>query len=266
MLATVGSAALVAALSLGSEPGGTASPAPYLLLAGSVVLIAGFVLRQHRTANPLLPGRVVADRTRAGAYLAGAFLAAGMFGMFLLLPYYLQDQLSFGPLATGLAIVPFSAALVATSLLVPRLLRRTSEKAVLVTGLTLATLAMAGLASAIGQPDALPGVLITTTVMGAGIGLVYPPLNTSVVSGVAVDDVGVASATFSVSQQLGGAVGVALLNGGYVIISGSAAGQAATGALWITFLFATALYLAATHVALTVLPGRRAGLGKLSNG
>ncbi|MFJ7242941.1 MFS transporter [Streptomyces olivaceus] len=256
VLATLGSAALVAAFSVASEPDGWASPAPYALLAVSALLIGTFVWRQRRAANPLLPGRVVANRTRGGAYLMGAFMAAGMFGMFLLLPYYLQDHLAYSPLTTGFVILPFSVALVAASLLVPRLLRHLSPKAVLVTGIAIATLAMAGLATVITLPDAVVGVLTTTTLMGVGIGLVFTPLNSSVVADVGDDDVGVASAMFNVSQQIGGAVGVALLNGVYLLSTTSANGVSAEG-LRLTFFVATALYAISAVIAVTVIPSIR---------
>jgi EmrB/QacA subfamily drug resistance transporter len=257
VLATGGSAALVAALSLAAEPGGWSTSAPYLLLGAAIVLLGSFVWRQRRAAEPLLPGRVVADRTRGGAYLLGAFMAAGMFGMFLLLPYYLQNHLSYSPLITGIVIVPFSVALVTASLIVPRLLRRLSPKTVLVVGIAIATVAMAGLAAVITQPDAVAGILVTTTVMGAGIGLVFTPLNSSVVTGVGPADVGVASAMFSVSQQIGGAVGVALLNGVYVISTAAPGSEASSTALPLTFLVATALYVIAAVFALAVLPTPR---------
>ncbi|GGP74473.1 MFS transporter [Saccharothrix coeruleofusca] len=259
VLATIGSSALVAAFSIASEPGGWASPTPYAFLAGALLLIGAFVGRQRRASNPLLPRRIVADRTRGGAYLMAGFTTAGMFGMFLLLPYYLQDHLAFSPLLTGAVIVPFSAALVLASLLVPALVRRLSAKTVLVGGIMTATIAMAGLAVIIALPDALAGVLVSTTVMGAGIGFVFAPLNSSVVAGVAAGDVGVASAMLSVTQQIGGAVGVALLNGIYVI--GATAHPELDGispeALRSTFLVATAFYAISAVVALVVIPTSR---------
>ncbi|MBB1024177.1 MFS transporter [Dietzia sp. DQ12-76] len=259
VLATLGSAALVAAFSVASEPGGWASTTPYIYLAGAGLLLRAFVRRQRRTSDPLLPGRVVADRTRGGAYLMASFMAAGMFGMFLLLPYYLQGRLDYSPLLTGLVIVPFSVALVLASLLVPTLLSQVSSKTVLVGGIITATIAMAGLAVVIALPDPLVGILAATTVMGVGIGLVFTPLNSSVVAGVDADDVGVASAMFSVTQQIGGAVGVALLNGVYVI--GASADAASRGispnALRLAFLVATVLYAISAIVAITVIPRRQ---------
>ncbi|USX48989.1 MFS transporter [Lentzea sp. HUAS12] len=256
VLATLGSAALVGAFSVASEPDGWTSSTPYALFLAAAVLIGAFVWRQRRTADPLLPGRVVADRTRGGAYLMAGFLAAGMFGMFLLLPYYLQEDLAYTPLATGVVIVPFSVALVAASLVVPRLLQRFSSRTVLIGGIAVATVAMAGLAVVITLPDALVGILVTTTVMGAGIGFVFTPLNSSVVADVPSDDVGVASAMFSVTQQIGGAVGVALLNGIYVVSAG-AGGDVSSAALRLTFSAATVLYALAAVIAITVIPAPR---------
>ncbi len=256
VLATLGSAALVAALSVASEPKGWAAALPYVFLAGAVLLLGAFVWRQQHASNPLLPGRIVADRTRGGAYLMAGFMTAGMFGMFLLLPYYLQVRLAYSPLLTGMVIVPFSVALVLASLLVPALARRFSQKTVLVGGIVTATLAMAGLAVVIALPQPLLEILVATTVMGAGIGLVFTPLNSSVVAGVDSGDVGVASAMFSVTQQIGGAVGVALLNGIYITSARTA--QPSQGispdALRLTFFVATVLYAIAAAIALTVIP------------
>lgn len=181
---------------------------------------------------------------------------AGMLGMFLLLPYYLQDHLSYSPLETGLMILPFSIALIAASLLVPRLMHWLSSTTVLVIGMVVATAAMAALAALIALPGALAGIIVASAVMGVGIGMVFTPLNADVVTGVDSEDVGVSSAMFNVSLQVGGAIGVAALNSAYVLrlasdATGTAGGVSLPG-LRLSFSVAAGLFALAVVVANTM--------------
>jgi hypothetical protein len=91
-----------------------------------VVLLAVFAAWQGRAAHPLLPPRVVLDRNRGGAYLSMFIVAAGLFGIFLFLTYYLQQTLGYSPLVTGFAVLPMSVGLIvmanlSTIVLMPRL-------------------------------------------------------------------------------------------------------------------------------------------------
>ena len=257
VLATLGTASLVGAFSAAGETDGWTTPTPYLLIVTTVVLIGLFVHRQRRTPNPLLPLHVVTNRARGGAFLVGGLTMAGMLGMFLLLPYYLQDHLSYSPLATGLMILPFSIALIAASLLVPRLMQRISSHAVLRIGMVVATVAMAALAALIALPGALVGIIMASAVMGVGIGMVFTPLNADVVTGVDPADVGVTSAMLNVSLQVGGAIGVAVLNSVYVLRLASDAtgtpGAVSLPGLQLSFTVAACLFALAVVVATTML-------------
>jgi hypothetical protein len=102
-----------------------ASPSTYVFLAVGVTLLAVFAWWQGRAAHPLLPPRVVLDRNRGGAYLSFFIGAAGMFGIFLFLTYYLQQTLAYSPLVTGAAFLPWSGCLIvmanlSTIVLMPR--------------------------------------------------------------------------------------------------------------------------------------------------
>jgi hypothetical protein len=102
-----------------------ATPSTYGFLAAGVVLLAVFALWMGRAAHPLLPPRVVLDRNRGGAYLSMFMAAAGLFGTFLFLTYYLQQTLGYSPLVTGVAFLPISGGLVvmanlSTIVLMPR--------------------------------------------------------------------------------------------------------------------------------------------------
>jgi EmrB/QacA subfamily drug resistance transporter len=182
------------------------------LIAG-VVLLAAFVAIQQRVAHPLLPLRVVLDRDRGGSYLAMALSAIAMFGVFLFLTYYLQQNLGFSPIKTGLAFLPmtFSIMFSATTSQT-KLMPRTGARPLLGAGLLLGAVGMLYLTgigvSSSYATDVLPGLII----MGLGLGLVFAPAMSSATLGVEASDAGVASATVNTMQQIGGSIGTALLS------------------------------------------------------
>lgn len=209
---TAGSLALVYGLTRAGQGCGWLGVGTVLLLAVAVVVLA--FVRGHRAAqhNPLLPLRVVLDRVRGGAFTTSALISAGMFAMFLFLAYYLQLDLGYSPVLAGSAIVPFSLGLIATAWAAARLLPRYGPRPLLVGGGLAATMAMIWLArlqATFGSPG---GVLPAMIVMGAGLGLLFVPLSSVALTGVRPADAGVASALLNATQQIGGAVGVALLN------------------------------------------------------
>ena len=183
------------------------------MLAASAILLVSFVLIQMRSRNPLLPLRIVLDRSRGGAYLAMGIAGAGMFGVFLFLTFYLQNTLGFSPIQSGLAFLPMSAAIILTATTATtRLVPRTGPKPLVLTGMTLATVAMVFFAQL--EVDSsyalhiLPGLLF----LGVGLGLVFAPTFSTATLGVSPADAGVASAMVNTSQQVGGSVGTALLS------------------------------------------------------
>ena len=170
---------------------------------------------------------------RGGAYLAMGIAGAGMFGVFLFLTFYLQNTLGFSPIQSGLAFLPMSAAIIATATTATtRLVPRIGPKPLVMTGMTLAAVAMAFFAQL--EVDStyalhiLPGLVL----LGVGLGLVFAPAFSSATLGVAPQDAGVASAMVNTSQQVGGSVGTALLSTlagsavtSYVVDHGTLAGR-----------------------------------------
>ncbi len=182
------------------------------LAAGAVVLLA-FVSWQRRTQHPLLPLGVLADRDRAAAFSTVLIASAGMFGVFLFLTYYLQGTLGYSPVRNGLAFLPLVgmlivAAQLATNLLVPRI----GPKLVVPVGLLLAALGMTWLTRLGLQSSYVPHVLLPVLMIGAGLGLSMPVAMSQATLGVRLSDQGVASATANTTQQIGGAIGIALLS------------------------------------------------------
>jgi EmrB/QacA subfamily drug resistance transporter len=188
-------------------------PSAYGFLVGGAAGLAAFAAWQTRSKQPLLPPRVVLNRNRGGAYLAMLFSTAGIFGIFLFLAYYLQATLDYSPLVTGLAFLPLPAALVVSvNAGQTALMPRTGPKPLVGLGLLVAAAGMVWLTRIgvhSGYASAILGPLL---VIGFGLGQVAAPAMNTGTYGVAPHDAGVAAATVSTGQQLGGSIGIALLN------------------------------------------------------
>ena len=196
-----------------SERQSWGDPLTIVMLAAGAVLLAGFVAIEARAAHPLLPLRVVRDRTRGGAYLALGLTYLAMFAAFLFLTYFLQRSRGFSPIETGLAFLPLTAAIMSTALSVNVvLLRRVGPRPLLTLGMLLAAGAMAWLAQLTPGAGYAGHVLPPLLVMGVGFGLIIAPGIASATYGVAPHDSGVASAMVNTMQQVGGSIGTALLS------------------------------------------------------
>jgi EmrB/QacA subfamily drug resistance transporter len=212
LTASAGLFALVYGFSHAAETSWTNNTTIAFLVAG-VALIAGFVAIERRVAHPLLPLRVVLDRDRGGSYLAMGLSAISMFGVFLFLTYYLQQNLGFSPIQSGLAFLPLTVAImISATTSQTQLLPRFGARPLIGTGLALGAVGMLFL-TGIGTDTSywthvLPGLLI----MGLGLGNVFAPAMSSATLGVEPSDAGVASAMVNTMQQIGGSIGTALLS------------------------------------------------------
>jgi EmrB/QacA subfamily drug resistance transporter len=192
---------------------GWSAPSTYVFLAAGVALGVLFALWQGRAAHPLLPPRVVLDRNRGGAYLSMFVAAAGLFGTFLFMTYYLQQALGYSPVVTGVAFLPLSAGLIlASNLSTIVLMPRVGPKPLVALGMLGAAGGAAWLAQLGPHTGYGAGVLGPMILAGVGLGLVIAPAINTGTFGVAPQDAGVASATVTVGQQLGASVGTSLLN------------------------------------------------------
>ena len=196
-----------------SETNSWTHPVTIIMLAAAVVLLTAFVVIERRVAHPLLPLRVVADRTRGGSYLAIGISGIALFAVFLFLTYFLQTTKGFSPIESGLAFLPMTAAIVITAALVnTRFLPRIGPRPLLVLGMSLGAIAMVWLAQL--EPDSgyaghvLPGLLV----LGVGMGNIFAPAIATATYGVELRDTGVASAMVNTMQQVGGSIGTALLS------------------------------------------------------
>ena len=179
------------------------APSTYGFLAAGVVLLALFAFWQGRAAHPLLPPRVVLDRNRGGAYTAMLIAAAGMFGTFLFLTYYLQQTLGYSPVVTGFAFLPIAGGIaVAANLSTIVLMPRIGPKPLVAIGMLAAAGAAAWFAHLGAHTGYVDGVLGPLILTGIGLGMVIAPSINTGTFGVAPQDAGVASATVTVGQQL----------------------------------------------------------------
>ena len=231
------------------------------LLAASVVLLGFFAFREVRTANPLLPPRIVADRNRGGAYIVVALVIAGMFGAFLFLTYYLQVVLRYTPLQAGIAFLPLGVASQAGSwLIASRLMPHVPPRALMAPGALVAATGMALLTQL--QPGSayLSLVLPAEILLGLGVSCVMVPAFSTATQRVDQREAGIAAAAVNTASQVGGSLGTALLN---TIAVSAAAGFIGTraGAFVHGFSMATAwgagiLVLAALIAAVTINAAR----------
>lgn len=189
---------------------GWEAPSTWVPLASGALLVVGFVLREARTAHPLLPLSVVWDRNRGAAFLSIAISGVGSFAIFLYLSYYLQQTLGWSATDAGLGFLPFAAVLVvgagiSGSVLLPRV----GPRPVIPAGCLFAVGALVLLTRIDQDSTYATGVLPSVLLFGFGTGLIFGSAQNVATSGVDSDNSGVASAMVNTMQQVGGAVGLA---------------------------------------------------------
>jgi EmrB/QacA subfamily drug resistance transporter len=211
VLSVAGLVSLVYGLGTAETDGWTSGTTLGFIGAG-LVLLAAFVVVETRVAHPLLPMRVVTDRTRGGAFLAIGLVGAGMFAVFLFLTYFLSTVLGFAPLETGLAFLPMILALMVAAQLSPALVAKVGYKIPVATGFVVAAAGM--LVFTLLDVDSsywthvVPGLVVA----GLGIGMVIAPSFSAATLGVQAQDAGVASAAVNTFQQIGGSIATAVLS------------------------------------------------------
>lgn len=209
--------------------------------AGSAALLAGFVIRQATAARPLLPLRVFGSRAVSGANLVQVLTVFALFGFQVLITLYLQQVRGWDAGTTGLALLPAAVTIAVVSLgLSARLNARFGEWRMLLTGLALLVVGIGLLVRLPVHADYVRDVL-PTLLLGGGFGLATSALTALGMSGARTDDAGVVSGLFNTTQQLGGALGVAVLTtlaAGHaqaLTALGTGAGEAATGGFRLAF-------------------------------
>jgi predicted MFS family arabinose efflux permease len=170
-----------------------------------------FLVRQARTDLPLLPLGLFADRNRAGSYATILLIGAGLMGSFYLLALFLQQVMLFGALKTGVASLPFAAGIILASGIGSKLVERLAPRVVAAPGLVLAAGGMFWLSTLTVDSSYAGHVLPALFLTSFGLGLAFVPLTLTAVHRVAEDRAGVASALVNMAQQIGAALGLAVL-------------------------------------------------------
>jgi EmrB/QacA subfamily drug resistance transporter len=212
ILATAGLVSLVYGFTR-AESDGWSDAGTLGLFVAAVVLLVSFVAIEARTKEPLLPLRVVTDRDRGGVYLSLGLAVIGMFGLFLFLTYYMQAVKGYNPVVTGLAFLPMVACMITGSTQIgARLMTRVRPRLLMVPGFLVAALGMLLLTRIDLHTPYVTGILPAFVLMGLGMGTAFMPGMSLSTYGVQPRDAGIASAMVNTSQQVGGAIGTALLN------------------------------------------------------
>jgi EmrB/QacA subfamily drug resistance transporter len=208
---TGGLVALVYGIVRSAEAGwGSAEVLGFLTLAA--VLLVAFVLIESRSAEPLVRLSIFAVRTVRAGNVAMLVVAAGLFAMFFFNTLYVQRVLGFSPLEAGFAFVPFTAGVIIGAGLSQRLVPALGAREVPVIGVALGAVGLLTFLRLTPDSsyvtDLLPGIML----ISIGMGLVFVPVTLIATSGVPTDDAGLASGLFNTSQQIGGALGLAVLS------------------------------------------------------
>jgi EmrB/QacA subfamily drug resistance transporter len=189
---------------------GWRSAATRILLALGVALLAGYVAWERRAREPMLPLRLFRNRTFVAANATGFLMIGALFGAAFLVSQYLQMGLGYSPLATGVRVLPWTAAPIVVAPAAGALSDRIGRRPVMVAGMLLQGVGLAWIA-AVATTDASYGSLFPALlVAGVGISMALAATPTAVVSAVAPADMGKASGANSAFQRFGSAFGVAI--------------------------------------------------------
>ena len=256
-----------------AETAGWAAPLTVGCLVVGPLLLAAFVAAERRSPHPLLPLRVILDRTRGGSYAVLGLTGIALFGVFLFLTYYLQEIKGYSPVTSGLLFLPFVGGILVTSTVSSIALPRVGPRALITSGMLLAAGAMAYLTQLTATSSYAAIILPAVIVMGLGFGMIFAVTINTATAGVRPQDAGVASALVNTMQQVGGSIGLSALStvaltatASYLAVHHAgplAPAIAATHGSTTAFAIAAAILGLGVILAIVLLPSRRrpAGLG-----
>ena len=190
-------------------------------LMTGLVLLAGFVLIERRVQHPLLPFRILANRTRATSLVVMMLVPAAMFAMFYFLSQFVQNVMGFSPLKTGVAFLPFSVGIVVAATISSKLVERVDPRWLAGIGTAMAGAALFGF-SRLPYSDSITSLSVDAhyasdilpyiVLMSLGMGMTFVPMTLTAVHGVGARDSGIGSGLLNTMQQIGGALGLATLS------------------------------------------------------
>ncbi len=211
VLATAGLVSLVYSFSE-AERHGWGQPRTLGLLGLGIVLLALFIVSQRMVSNPVLPLRVLADRTRGGANVAVGLASVAMFGVFFVLTFFMQGVLGYSPVKTGVGFLAITGGIIVSSGVVSAIGHKVPPRLILGAGLLGAALGAVLLSHLSMTSTYTANLLPALILIGLSLGCVFVPSFNAATIGLAPRDASVASAIINTSQQVGGSLGVALLS------------------------------------------------------
>ena len=268
LLGAVTCTAGVGAIVFGLVQAGTygwAVPITLIPLISGVVVVAWFLWHEGHAEEPILPPSLLANRTRASANAARALLFAGFYGVFYFLSQFLQDVKGYSPLEAGVAFLPMPLSVFVSSQITSRiLLQRLQGKTVMIAGAVVSTVGLL-LATRIGPHTPYVEVFVALVLVGFGSGSSLVPLISASLADVKPAVAGAASGLVNVSQQLGAAVGLAVLITVFEALPGGrqlrpGAGSSTTVTTAVHTVIGVAILFAVAALAIIVFGIRRTSL------
>ncbi|MGD9735670.1 MAG: MFS transporter [Solirubrobacterales bacterium] len=207
---TLGLSALVFAL-LDAESAGWGSAQTILTLAGSAILLAAFVAIERRSRAPLVPFSIFRLRTITGANVVGLLVGASLFSMFFFISLYMQQVLGYSPIKAGLSYLPLAISIILSAGIASTLVTKVGFKPILALGMALIAIGLVWFAQVDADGTFLADILGPSLFAAVGLGFAFVPVTIAAVSGVEDREQGLASGLINTSQQVGGALGLAIL-------------------------------------------------------
>ena len=181
-------------------------------LAIAAVLLAAFVAIERRQRHPLMPLSIFRLRTLRGANIVGLFIGMSLFSMFFFISLYLQGVMHYSPIRTGISYLPLAMGIIVAAGLASQLVTRLGFKPPLIAGLVLIAAALVWFSRAPGSGGAFAADILGPSILAAlGLGLSFVPVTLAAMSGTRPHEAGLASGLINTSQQVGGALGLAIL-------------------------------------------------------
>ncbi len=238
---------------------GWASAQTILVLTSSAVLMAVFLWLEHRSYSPLVRLSIFKRRTLTGANVIGFGLGTSIFAMFFLLTLYMQNVLSYTALKTGVAYLAVALTAVVASGAAQALVTKLGVRPVLATGLLLLTAGLLYFTQISVGGSYLNDLLIGFVLIGVGLGFSFVPVSIAALAGIEGPEAGLASGLINTSQQIGGALGVAILttvattHTNSLLANGDSQAQAFVGGFQLAFLVAACFAFVSVIITLVVL-------------
>ena len=207
---TAGLALLVYTL-VDANDAGWASTQTLVLGGLAIVLLAAFLVVERRTSHPLMPFSIFRLRTLRGANVVGLLIGMALFSMFFFLSLYMQQVLGYDALKTGLAYLPLALGIIVCAGLASVLVTRVGFKPTLIAGLVLIAAGLVWFGQVSPNGTYVGDVLFPSLLAAVGLAFAFVPVTIAAVTGTRPDEAGLASGLINTSQQVGGALGLAVL-------------------------------------------------------